>query len=77
MGISVSEPTIARILKEHGFAPRPGRKLDFERVTSSVKDAVWALDFFAVKTAKGVWLRVSAHGWCQVFGVWARSVSVE
>ncbi|MGN6106866.1 MAG: integrase core domain-containing protein [Kofleriaceae bacterium] len=57
MGISVSEPTIARVLKEHGFAPRPGRELDFERVTSSVKDAVWALDFFAVKTAKGVWLQ--------------------
>lgn len=44
MGIRVSEPTIARILKEHGFSPRPGRKLDFERVRSTAKDALWALD---------------------------------
>lgn len=57
MGIRVSEPTVSRILKENGFSPRPGRKLDFERVTSSAKDALWALDYFAVQTAKGVWLQ--------------------
>lgn len=57
MGIRVSEPTIARILKEHGFSPRPGRKVDFERVKGAAKDALWALDFFAVKTAKDVWLQ--------------------
>jgi transposase len=57
MGIRVSEPTIARILKENGFSPRPGRKMDFDRVRSSAKDALWALDFFAVQTAKGVWLQ--------------------
>ena len=26
MGIRVSEPTIVRILRDHGFSPRPGRK---------------------------------------------------
>ena len=57
MGIRVSEPTIARILKEHGFSPHPRRKIDFERVRSTAKDAVWALDYFAVQTAKGVWLQ--------------------
>jgi transposase InsO family protein len=57
MGIRVSEPTIARVLKEHGFSPRPGRKIDFERVKGATKDALWALDFFAVKTAKGIWLQ--------------------
>ncbi|WP_426744653.1 helix-turn-helix domain-containing protein [Myxococcus faecalis] len=57
MGIRVSEPTIARIFRENGFSPRPGRKLDFERVRSTAKDALWALDFFAVQTAKGVWLQ--------------------
>ncbi len=57
MGIRVSEPTVSRILKENGFSPRPGRKLDFERVTSAAKDALWALDYFAVQTAKGVWLQ--------------------
>ncbi len=57
MGIRVSEPTVARILREHGFSPRPGRKLDFERVRSTAKDALWALDYFAVQTAKGVWLQ--------------------
>lgn len=57
MGIRVSEPTITRVLKANGFSPRPGRKLDFERVRSTAKDALWALDFFAVQTAMGVWLQ--------------------
>ncbi len=57
MGITISEPSVGRILRKNGFSPRPGRKLDFERVTSTVKDALWALDFFAVKTAKGIWLQ--------------------
>ncbi|MCK6587275.1 MAG: helix-turn-helix domain-containing protein, partial [Polyangiaceae bacterium] len=57
MGIRVSQPTIARILKENGFSPRRGRKIDFERVTSTAKDALWALDYFAVQTAKGVWMQ--------------------
>lgn len=56
-GIRVSQPTIARILKENGLGPHPGRKVDFERVKATAKDAAWALDFFAVKTAKGVWLQ--------------------
>ena len=58
MGVRVSEPTIMRILREHGFTPAPLRKLSFERVQSSIKDALWAVDFFAVKTATGAWLQV-------------------
>ncbi|HEX7508993.1 MAG TPA: integrase core domain-containing protein, partial [Polyangia bacterium] len=58
MGICVSAPTVVRILREHGFSPRPGRKIDFSRVRAAAKDALWALDFFAVQTGKGVWLQV-------------------
>lgn len=57
MGIRVSEPTITRVLLEHGFTPHPGRRMCFDRVRSAAKDALWALDFFAVQTAKGVWLQ--------------------
>ena len=57
MGIRVSAPTVVRILREHGFSPQPGRKIDFTRVQAAAKDALWALDFFAVQTGKGVWLQ--------------------
>jgi len=57
MGIRISEPTVVRILRDHGFSPHPGRPLSFDRVRSGAKDALWALDFFAVKTAKNVWLQ--------------------
>jgi len=57
MGIRVSQPTIQRILRENGFSPSPMRILDFDRVRAATQDALWALDFFAVKTAKGVWLQ--------------------
>ena len=57
MGICVSAPTVARILREHGFSPRPGRRIDFARVKAAAKDALWALDFFAVQTGRGVWLQ--------------------
>jgi hypothetical protein len=58
MGVRVSEPTIVRILRDHGFSPRPGRKVCFDRVRAAAKDALWALDFFWVKSAKRVWLHV-------------------
>jgi hypothetical protein len=58
MGIRVSEPTIKKVLLEHGFSPNPGRKLDFSRFRSAAKDAVWALDFFLVKTAANTWMQV-------------------
>ena len=57
MGIRVSQPTIQRILLDNGYPPFPGRPLSFDRVRSGAKDALWALDFFAVRTAKGVWLQ--------------------
>lgn len=58
MGIRVSDPTIARVLHANGFPPRPLKKLCFDRVRAATKDALWALDFFAVRTAKGIWLQV-------------------
>ncbi len=58
LGINVSEPTIQKVLREHGFHPRLRGPFNFERFKSAAKDAVWALDYFVVKTAKGVWLDV-------------------
>jgi putative transposase len=59
MGVKVARATIQKILRENGFRPFPGRPrpLLFERFRSGAKDALWALDFFAVKTAKGVWVQ--------------------
>ncbi|MGE5785080.1 MAG: transposase [Myxococcales bacterium] len=58
MGVRVAEATIRKILLEHGFSPHPHRKLDFERFKSAAKDAVWAIDYFAVRTAKNKWVQV-------------------
>ena len=56
MGIKVSEPTIQKVLKEAGFHPRGGHPMNLDKWKSAAKDAIWALDFFFVRTAKGVWL---------------------
>ena len=58
MGIKVSEPTIQKVLKEAGFSPRGGHPYNLERFRSAAKDAIWALDYFFVRTAKGAWLNV-------------------
>ena len=58
LGVKVSEPTIQRVLKENGFHPRQGRPFNMERFRSTAKDAIWALDYFFVRTAKGSWLNV-------------------
>ena len=58
MGIKVSEPTIQKVLKEAGFHPTAGHPLNLDKWRATVKDAIWALDFFFVRTAKGVWLNV-------------------
>jgi transposase len=58
MGIRVSEPTIQKVLKENGFHPRNGHLFNFERFKSAAKDAVWGIDYFFVRTAKGAWLNV-------------------
>jgi len=58
MGIKVSEPTIQKVLKEAGFSPRGGHPLNLDKWRTAVKDAIWGLDFFFVRTAKGVWLNV-------------------
>ena len=58
MGIKVSEPTIQKMLREAGFSPRGGHPFNLERFRSKAKDAIWALDYFFVRTAKGPWLNV-------------------
>jgi len=58
MGIKVSEPTIQKVLKEAGFSPRGGHPFNLERFRSKAKDAIWALDYFFVRTARGAWLNV-------------------
>ncbi len=58
LGIRVSEPTIQKVLREAGFHPTGGHPLNLDKWRSAAKDAIWALDFFFVRTAKGVWLNV-------------------
>ena len=58
MGIKVSEPTIQKVLKENGFHPTGGHPMNLDKWKAAAKDAIWALDFFFVRTAKGVWLNV-------------------
>ena len=58
MGVKVSEPTIQKVLKDAGFSPRGGHPMNLDKWRSAAKDAIWALDFFFVRTAKGVWLNV-------------------
>lgn len=57
-GIRVSEASIRKILLANGFSPHPHRKCDFERFKSAAKNAVWTLDYFAVRTAKNKWVQV-------------------
>ena len=58
MRISVSEPTIQKVLKEHGFHPRGGHPGNWERFKSTARDAIWAMDFFVVRTGRGAWCNV-------------------
>lgn len=58
MGVMVSEPTIQKVLREAGFQPTGGHPLNLDKWRAAAKDAIWALDFFFVRTAKGVWLNV-------------------
>lgn len=58
MGIKVSEPTIQKVLKENGFHPTGGHPMNLDKWKAAARDAIWALDFFFVRTAKGVWLNV-------------------
>jgi transposase len=58
MGVPVSAPTVQKILVENGFGPPDGSTRTWERFTSSAKDALWALDFFVVRTLEGRLLQV-------------------
>lgn len=58
MGVRVCSRTIRKVLEEGGFPPGPRRKMNFDRFFCSAKDAIWALDYFAVKTAKNKWVQV-------------------
>jgi transposase InsO family protein len=59
MGVQASAPTVQKILEEHGFGPRR-RGGTWEAHTSAAKDALWALDFFVVRTLCGELLQVMA-----------------
>lgn len=58
LGVKVSEPTIKNILAEHGLGPRPRTPEVKEILKTSVRDALWALDYFAVRVAKGKYVQV-------------------
>ena len=59
MGVRVSAPTVQKILEEHGLGP-PSDGRTWEPYTSAAKDALWALDFFVVRTLRGELLQVMA-----------------
>jgi transposase InsO family protein len=59
MGVRVSAPTVQRILKDNGIG-QPGGGRTWEEYTSAAKDALWALDFFVVRTLHGQLLQVMA-----------------
>ena len=52
MGVAVSAPTVQKILEENGFGP-PGGDRTWEAYTSAAKDALWAVDFFVMRTLRG------------------------
>ena len=60
LGIKLCQPTIQKILREHGLDHRPKNNgpFDFARYRSKAKNMMWALDFFVVKTLKGIQLNV-------------------
>jgi transposase InsO family protein len=57
MGVRVSAPTVQKILEENGFGP-PGSARTSETYASAAKDALWALDFFVLRTLHGQLLQV-------------------
>jgi len=59
LGLRVSQPTIQKILRRHGFDPlrRTGRP-SLERFRSSTRDGLWALDYMSVHLADGTWAHV-------------------
>jgi putative transposase len=59
MGVQVSAPTVQKILEDNGFSP-PGGGRTWEAYTSAAKDALWALDFFVIRSLHGQWLQVMA-----------------
>jgi transposase InsO family protein len=59
MGVQVSAPTVQKILEEHGLGP-PGGGRTWEAYASAAKDALWALDFFVVRSLHGQLLQVMA-----------------
>ncbi len=58
MGIRVSQPTIQKVLREHGFHPRNRHSQRWECFKSFACDALWAMDYLSVRTIRGTWLHV-------------------
>jgi hypothetical protein len=50
---------VQRIVEDNGFWP-PGGGTTWQTHTSAAKDALWALDFFVVRTLHGQFLQVMA-----------------
>jgi putative transposase len=59
LGVQVSAPTVQKILEENGLGPPSGGRT-WEAYTSAAKDALWALDFFVVRSLRGELLQVMA-----------------
>ena len=58
MGIRVSKSTVRNILLEEGLLPTNPEPANWDRFKSSVKDALWAMDYLVVHTTKGAKLKV-------------------
>jgi transposase len=59
LGIKVSAPTVKKILEEHGFSTDPsGAQQPFNILHAAFKDALWAMDYFCLRTVKGQWIQV-------------------
>ena len=58
LGIQVSEPTIQTKLRNNGFDPSRGPRFNFDHFRSRLQDVAWAMDFFVVKNARGLWSTV-------------------
>lgn len=58
VGVQVSKGTIRAILEEAGLLPASPEPANWDRFRSSVKDGLWAMDYFVAHTTKGVKLQV-------------------
>ena len=58
MGIKLSKETVRNILRTNGYPVPPVGKSRGQAFEAAAKDALWAMDYFAVRTARGAWAQV-------------------